>query len=276
MALLNNADAIYFGDRHVGRVYLGSHRVWPPLTLTERVRALFAPTDQGGMWDFTSPANLYQDAAASLPVTGLGQPIGRADDLSGNGNHLSQDTTAARPTYTEDGVLHDGVDDILRAAAVEDWNFLTDGSGGFLGASGSFRGISSQNYWASTQSNAARSDGISVGGYSTDAGSGIYLGTVVRSHNWDMAGGGGLNPPVSDDEIFVSMVSVSENQATGYRGTAPYSTREYTPVAGSNPLSTGSSTSSAPRTVRRIIAISRVLTDPELALVNAWLMEGVE
>ena len=270
MALLNNADAIYFGDRHVDRVYLGAQRVWPWTP-----ELLFQNGEQGGFWDFTNPNGLFQDATGTVPVVAFGDPIGMATDLSGNGNHLLQTTVSARPAYTAQGALHDGVDDILRATDAGDWGFLTDGSGGLLGASGSFGGMSTQNFFASTQSNAAVSTGVSVGGYITTSGGGIYLGATARHHGGTIASSNN-NPPVSDNELFATIAITDGEQITGYRGPALYGTRVYeSALEGENPLSTGTSTTSV-RTARRIIAISRVLTESDLALVNAWLMEGVE
>ena len=60
---------------------------------------------------------LYQDAAGTTPVTADGDPVGLMLDISGNDNHATQGTSAARPIYRTDGVLRwlqfDGVDDFL-------------------------------------------------------------------------------------------------------------------------------------------------------------------
>lgn len=60
---------------------------------------------------------LFQDSAGTIPVTADGDPVGLMLDLSGNGNHASQSTTASKPTYHTDGGrgwLHfDGVDDYM-------------------------------------------------------------------------------------------------------------------------------------------------------------------
>ena len=96
----------------------------PVPSLTERVRAsLFSNGEQGGMWDFTDMATLFQDSAGATPVTALTQPIGRMLDISGNGNHLLQATAGARPQYTADGALFDGVDDRMETGSI---NFGTD------------------------------------------------------------------------------------------------------------------------------------------------------
>jgi hypothetical protein len=72
--------------------------------------ALFAQGEQG-MWYEPKPEYLFQDAAGTVPVTADGDPVGYMQDLSGNGNHATQSTSAARPVFP--GVEFDGVDDHL-------------------------------------------------------------------------------------------------------------------------------------------------------------------
>ncbi|WP_172332551.1 hypothetical protein [Mangrovicoccus sp. HB161399] len=68
-------------------------------------------------YDPSDLSTLWQDSAGTIPVTADGDPVGRMDDKSGNGNHLLQATAAARPVYHTSGGLHwlssDGVDDRL-------------------------------------------------------------------------------------------------------------------------------------------------------------------
>ena len=72
----------------------------------------------GALYDPSNMASLFQDSAGTIPVTAPGQPVGLMLDLSGNGHHVSQITTTARPLYQIiDGfpcVVGDGVDDFLR------------------------------------------------------------------------------------------------------------------------------------------------------------------
>ena len=65
-------------------------RAWTPTTL-------FAAGEAGGLWDFTTLANLYQDSAGTTPCTAVGDPIGKVLDTSGRGNHLTQATSTKRP-----------------------------------------------------------------------------------------------------------------------------------------------------------------------------------
>ena len=84
---------------------------------------LFANGEQGAWYDPSDLSTLYQDSAATTPVASDGDPVGRMEDKSGNGNHATQATSAARPVYRTDGTLHwlefDGVDDFLEAASVD-------------------------------------------------------------------------------------------------------------------------------------------------------------
>jgi hypothetical protein len=61
--------------------------------------ALFAGGEKGFWFDFTDMANLYQTDDTSTPITTNGQTIGRVTDLSGLGNHFTQATAGARPTF---------------------------------------------------------------------------------------------------------------------------------------------------------------------------------
>lgn len=78
---------------------------------------LFTGGKQGVWLDPSDLSTMFKDAAGTQPVTTDGDPVGRLDDLSGNGNHATQTVSASRPTYRTDGILHwlqfDGVDDRL-------------------------------------------------------------------------------------------------------------------------------------------------------------------
>ena len=81
------------------------------------IAALYGNDEQGAMYDPSDLSTLFQDDAGTTPVTADGQPVGLMLDLSGNGNHATQDTAASRPLYRTDGTLHwlefDGVDDFM-------------------------------------------------------------------------------------------------------------------------------------------------------------------
>lgn len=94
--------------------------------LQSLINDLFGAGQQGGLYSSKPVVDgvqvLWQDAAGTTPVTADGNPVGRRDDLSGNGNHQTQSTAAGKPLYRTDGTLHwleyDGVDDSTRSGVV--------------------------------------------------------------------------------------------------------------------------------------------------------------
>lgn len=105
MALLNNADAIYFGDRHVDRVYLGAQRVWPWTP-----ELLFQNGEQGALYSLTPDfTGLYQDAAGTTPVTAVGQPVGlmldRRFGLERGAPVLEEDWSSAGAGWVTQGIV---------------------------------------------------------------------------------------------------------------------------------------------------------------------------
>lgn len=88
-------------------------------SLTAHVQALFSNGEQGGMWDATDMASLFQDSAGTTPVTAYTQPIGRMLDISGNGHHHLQSAASSRPQYTADGALFDGIDDGMLSDSID-------------------------------------------------------------------------------------------------------------------------------------------------------------
>jgi len=54
----------------------------------------------GAWFDPSDLSTLYQDAAGTIPVTAVEQPVGLMLDKSGNGYHATQSITASRPTLS--------------------------------------------------------------------------------------------------------------------------------------------------------------------------------
>tara|TARA_R110000851_G_C13102500_1_gene568916 strand:- start:866 stop:2089 length:1224 start_codon:yes stop_codon:yes gene_type:complete len=83
---------------------------------------LFESGEEGAWYDPSDLTTLFQDAAGTIPVTADGDPVGLMLDKSGNGNHATQSTTAAKPVYRTDGTLHwlkfDGIDDGMESPTV--------------------------------------------------------------------------------------------------------------------------------------------------------------
>lgn len=82
--------------------------------------SLFAAGETGGWYDPSDISTLFQDTAATTPVTANNDPVGRINDKSGNGNHLLQATAGKRPLYKVSGsfswVQLDGTDDFMQKA----------------------------------------------------------------------------------------------------------------------------------------------------------------
>lgn len=64
---------------------------------------LFAAGEFGYALDPSDFTTMFQDAAGSVSVTAVTQPVGRLLDVSGNGNHFTQTTDTRRPTWQQDG-----------------------------------------------------------------------------------------------------------------------------------------------------------------------------
>lgn len=83
--------------------------------------SLFAAAQAGGWFDPSDLSTLWQDTAATIPVTSPGQPVARIDDKSGNGNHMTQAAAASMPSYQLDSqgnsyLLFDGADDFISSS----------------------------------------------------------------------------------------------------------------------------------------------------------------
>lgn len=89
----------------------------PDLYLGKHVANLFAG-GAPGLWLRLGFPVLFQDAAGTIPVAALGQPVGLVIDASGRGNHAWQTIANCRPTLQQDStgrfyLLFDGIDDYL-------------------------------------------------------------------------------------------------------------------------------------------------------------------
>lgn len=84
---------------------------------------LWAAGEAGFLHVYQDINTLTQDSAGSTPVTAFGNPIGRALDRSGRGNHGTQSTGSARPLYQQSPngkayALFDGLTQFLQTAAI--------------------------------------------------------------------------------------------------------------------------------------------------------------
>lgn len=91
------------------------------------MRRRFSPVQLSGcvLWlDASRKSSLFTTYNGSTNVAVSGDPIGRWEDISGNGNHAAVTASADRPTYLPTGinslpaVAFDGVGDVLSTPAV--------------------------------------------------------------------------------------------------------------------------------------------------------------
>ena len=86
--------------------------------------SLFSSGEQGVWYDPSDFSTLFQDAAGTIPVTAVEQPVGKMLDKSGRGNHATQATVTKRPILKIDGngkyyLLFDGVDDAMQTGNID-------------------------------------------------------------------------------------------------------------------------------------------------------------
>lgn len=117
---------IYFGLKPIAKfLRMKDALAFSSSSMSQVIKSLFANNEQGFAFDFNDLSTMYQDAAGTIPVTGVGQPVGRVLDKSGRGNHATQSTSAKRPILQKNvttGAYYlafDGVDDCLATGNVD-------------------------------------------------------------------------------------------------------------------------------------------------------------
>lgn len=115
-------------------VRIGGDGVFTPNSMTIGIRGnaftrlmkrLFANNEQGFFYDPNDLSTMFQDAAGTVPVTDVGQPVGLIRDKSGRNNHAYQTTSASRPILRKNAVTgayyleFDGMDDFLLTANID-------------------------------------------------------------------------------------------------------------------------------------------------------------
>lgn len=99
---------------------LGTIEIFPNLP-TWSPEEFFGGAERGGYFVLTDASTLFQDAASSIPVTAIGQPIGRATTPVG-GMDIQTSNAATRPVFEgPNGALYDGVDDLLQSVLAANW-----------------------------------------------------------------------------------------------------------------------------------------------------------
>lgn len=100
------------------------------------VKAIVAESN-GLLFDPSDMSTMFQDAAGTVPVTAVEQPVGKIIDKSGNGNHATQSVTAYRPVLKQDAngsyyLNSDNVDDYLNLPSMPDAVTYTLNENGFV------------------------------------------------------------------------------------------------------------------------------------------------
>ena len=94
-------------------------------TFDQIIKSLFANSEQGFAYDPNDLTTMFQDAAGTVPVTDVGQPVGLIRDKSGRNNHAFQTTSASRPILQRNATTgayyleFDGVDDFLQTNSID-------------------------------------------------------------------------------------------------------------------------------------------------------------
>lgn len=136
MAIVNSRAAI---EPKTGKAAIFVNETIPSL-----MRKLFANNEQGFAYDPNDLSTMFQDAAGTVSVAGVGQPVGLILDKSGRNNHARQTTSAARPILQQTPILGS---EIIQDTEFNDPSYWTTAatinvSGGFANFVGATSGHS--------------------------------------------------------------------------------------------------------------------------------------
>ncbi len=113
---------------------IGGAGIWTPeatiiggtsKTLNQLIKPLFSNGEQGFFYNPNDLSTMFQDSAGTVPVTGVGQPVGLIRDKSGRNNHARQTNSASRPILRQNAVTgayyleFDGSDDFLQTSNID-------------------------------------------------------------------------------------------------------------------------------------------------------------
>lgn len=113
IVLAQNTGVLFRFDAIVGwapesysQIVWGNPVAHPLSGTTDVVADLFLALEQGVWFDSSDLSTMFQDSAGTVPVTAVGQPIGKWLDKSGNFHHAVQVTPANRPILAMDDTGH--------------------------------------------------------------------------------------------------------------------------------------------------------------------------
>ena len=94
--------------------------------LTQVVRQI-VQRDNGAFFDAQDMSTMFQDAAGTIPVTAMEQPVGKILDKSGNNYHATQPITASRPTLSARHNMLTNTEDFAHAVWIKSNCSVTSG-----------------------------------------------------------------------------------------------------------------------------------------------------
>jgi len=185
-------NKIYLGSTAINKAYLGATVVFSGGSFDPT--SLFAGGQEGVLLEAFDIGTLFQVSDGTTPVTVATDPIGYVGDKSGRGNHATQATAAARPTY-QTGPARATLD------KVDDRLSVTVPTGGFTGT-------------------------MVLG---TDQGTASY-GVTIPAGAYDIGGRGGLRFPggaivgqlIRDGALSAGDAAATEAYFVGNGATASY------------------------------------------------------
>lgn len=92
--------------------------------LSTFIKDIFRNGEQGFFYDPNDLSTMFQDAAGTISVTAVGQPVGLIRDKSGRNNHAFQTVSASRPILQRNAttgayyLAFDGADDFLQTNSI--------------------------------------------------------------------------------------------------------------------------------------------------------------
>lgn len=240
--------------------------------LTAAVKALFANSEKGVMFDFTKAGNLYTDSARTTLVTASGDLVGSATDLSPNGKHASSAGTA-RPTWNSAGyATFDAFDDYLQTAVID--FSATDAVTVVIGITKS--SDASAALAIELSANASSNAGAFFIGAPSSVSSYRYSSRGSASANADASGFAAPNTAVitgesdiSADTCSIRVNGVSAGSAATDQGTGNYG--NYVLNIGARNAASGFLNGR----IYRLLVIGRALTTTERNAAERWAAQPV-
>jgi hypothetical protein len=238
---------------------------------------LFAAGEKGLFYDFGDQASLFQDNAGATPAA-ADQVVGRILDKSGNNNHATQATAAAKPLWRSGGYLEfDGVDDGLATAAIDFTS--TDKISVVLG-------IRDNNTTAAVIAEISADSNLNNGAFYIAARNGASNGTCsialrgTTSENISASSGNTIPFPVVLTGLFdIAGAAAANEMIMRVNGLIPATTLNGGPNAGTGNFGNwlfslgrrSAGTFPFKDRIYSVLVIGRILSATEIAAMESWM-----